>query len=58
MKLIVGIITVFVCVLGGYAAMGGKLGVLCVGDSPARARELYDETVAILDREAQRDPGA
>ena len=28
MKLIVGIITVFVCVLGGYAAMGGKLGVL------------------------------
>lgn len=28
MKLIVGIITVCVCVFGGYAAMGGKLGVL------------------------------
>lgn len=28
MKLIIGIITVFACVLGGYAAMGGKLGVL------------------------------
>lgn len=28
MKLFIGIITVFVCVLGGYAAMGGKLIVL------------------------------
>ncbi len=28
MKLIIGIVCVFVCVLGGYAAMGGKLGVL------------------------------
>jgi len=28
MKLIIGIVTVFACVLGGYAAMGGKLSVL------------------------------
>ena len=28
MRLIVGILIVFVCVFGGYAAMGGKLGVL------------------------------
>lgn len=28
MRLIVGILTVNICVLGGYAAMGGKLGVL------------------------------
>lgn len=36
----------------------GKLGVLCVGDSPATARALYEETVAILDREALRDPSS
>ncbi|MDP3257445.1 motility-associated protein [Bosea sp. (in: a-proteobacteria)] len=28
MRLIVGAIIVFLCVFGGYAAMGGKLGVL------------------------------
>jgi chemotaxis protein MotA len=28
MRLIVGILIVFLCVFGGYAAMGGKLGVL------------------------------
>lgn len=27
----------------------GKLGVLCIGTSPARARALYDETVRVLD---------
>ncbi len=27
----------------------GKLGVLCIGRSPARARELYQETVHVLD---------
>jgi hypothetical protein len=27
----------------------GKLGVLCIGASPARARALYDETVRVLD---------
>ncbi|MDX1439514.1 MAG: peptide ligase PGM1-related protein, partial [Rubricoccaceae bacterium] len=29
----------------------GKLGVLCIGDSPGRARSLYDETVAVLNGE-------
>ncbi len=28
MRLIVGVVLVFLCVFGGYAAMGGKLGVL------------------------------
>lgn len=28
MFVIIGIVTVFVCVLGGYVAMGGKLAVL------------------------------
>ncbi len=27
----------------------GKIGVLCIGASPARARALYDETVHVLD---------
>lgn len=27
----------------------GKLGALCIGDSPARARALYDETARVLD---------
>lgn len=37
----------------------GKLGVLCIGDSPARARELYRQTVAVLETETQglRHPG-
>lgn len=29
----------------------GKLGVLCIGDSPDRARALYDKIVAVLDLE-------
>lgn len=29
----------------------GKLGAVCVGNSHARAQELYLETVDILDRE-------
>jgi hypothetical protein len=33
----------------------GKLGVLCIGASPARARTLYQETVEALDR-ASADP--
>ncbi len=28
MFLIIGIVVVFACVLGGYMAMGGKIGVL------------------------------
>ena len=30
----------------------GKLGVLCIADSPAHARALYQETIDVLDREA------
>ena len=30
----------------------GKLGVVCVGDSPATAKQLYKDTVAVLDQEA------
>jgi hypothetical protein len=33
----------------------GKLGVLCIGDTPTRARKLYNETVGALDR-ACADP--
>lgn len=29
----------------------GKLGVLCIADSPTRAHQLYYDTVAVLDRE-------
>ncbi len=29
----------------------GKLGVVCVADSPLSAQRLYDETIAVLDRE-------
>lgn len=32
----------------------GKLGVLCLGDSPRAAERLYRETVSVLDRECQR----
>ena len=30
----------------------GKLGMLCIADSPAHAKALYQETVDVLDREA------
>ena len=40
----------------GALAQYGKLGVMCVADSHERARKLYDDTVAILDREALREP--
>ena len=32
----------------------GKLGDVCVADTIERARALYGETIAILDREADR----
>ena len=32
----------------------GKLGLVCIGADRPRARTLYDETVAVLDREARR----
>jgi hypothetical protein len=35
----------------------GKLGMVCVADSPEGARALYDKTVTVLDREATRGPG-
>ncbi len=31
----------------------GKVGVLCIGDSPARARAFYDETAQVLDTETR-----
>ncbi len=36
----------------------GKLGVVCVGDSPERAQELYRETVTVLDEEARAEGAA
>jgi hypothetical protein len=33
----------------------GKLGVLCIGDSPEGARTLYRHTVEVLNKEAVRD---
>ncbi|MEZ4701547.1 MAG: peptide ligase PGM1-related protein [Rhodothermales bacterium] len=34
----------------------GKLGVLCIGDSPKRAQELYADTVNVLAGESQKTP--
>jgi hypothetical protein len=31
----------------------GKLGTVCIGDSPASADNIYRDTVAVLDRETQ-----
>jgi hypothetical protein len=36
----------------------GKLGVMCVADSAERAGRLYEETVAVLDRESGGEEGA
>ena len=33
----------------------GKIGVLCIGDSPAAARRYYDDTVRVLDLETSGD---
>jgi hypothetical protein len=38
--------------LGGLSEFG-KLGMVCISDSPAAAERLYAKTVAVLDREAQ-----
>jgi hypothetical protein len=40
--------------LVGAVSQFGKLGVVCVGDSPESARSMYRSTVDILDREAVR----
>lgn len=42
----------------GALSQFGKLGVLCVADSHVAAHRLYQDTVAILDREALVDPGS
>ncbi|MEM6486803.1 MAG: peptide ligase PGM1-related protein [Pseudomonadota bacterium] len=39
----------------GTLSQYGKLGMLCVADTPARAERLYHETVAVLDREGRRE---
>jgi hypothetical protein len=33
----------------------GKLGVVCIGDSPQKARQYYHDTVEILNREARKN---
>ena len=35
----------------------GRVGVTCIHGTPARARALYDEFIAVLDREAERRAG-
>lgn len=42
----------------GALSQYGKLGVLCVGDSPEAAYKLYQDTVVILDREALAEPSS
>src|SRR5829696_4566512 len=38
----------------GALSQYGKLGTVCIGDSHESARKFYDDTVAVLDREAGR----
>jgi hypothetical protein len=38
----------------GALSQYGKLGTVCIGDSHESARKFYDDTVAVLDREAER----
>ena len=45
-----------VCHLIGALSEFGKLGVLCIGRTPARARALYKETVRVLDFECGAVP--
>ena len=35
----------------GALSQYGKLGMVCIGDSPQKAYALFEETVACLDRE-------
>jgi len=37
----------------GALSQFGKLGLVCIGDSPERAKELYSRTVSILENERQ-----
>ncbi len=43
-------------VLHMFSGVGqlGRLGVTCIHGTPARARDLYDDFVALLDREAEK----
>ncbi|MDQ6761839.1 MAG: carboxylate-amine ligase [Bacteroidota bacterium] len=36
----------------GALSQYGKLGVLCIGDTPAKSMELYNQIVEVLDKEA------
>jgi hypothetical protein len=38
--------------VGGLSQFG-KLGVVCIGSSPERAKQFYDRAIAILDAECQ-----
>ena len=42
----------------GALSEHGKLGTVCIGDTPAAAQALYDQTAAVLEREARRAGGA
>ena len=37
----------------GALSQYGKLGMVCVAETPERARRLYDEAIAVLDRETR-----
>ncbi len=43
--------------LVGALSEFGKMGMVCIGSSPERARELYDRTLAILDLECSQAGG-
>ena len=46
---------VFFHLIGALSEFG-KLGIVCVADSPAHARRLYERSVKVLDREAGSAP--
>ena len=37
----------------GALSQFGKLGVVCIGSTPQRAREYYDKIVEVLDKECR-----
>jgi len=39
--------------LFGALSEFGKLGIICIGATPEKARELYDKAVAVLDKETE-----
>lgn len=40
--------------LVGALSQYGKLGVVCIGDSPEKSREYYDKVIYVLDRECEK----